>query len=120
MFLDGALPHTQSLRVAAQNRTLDAIVATMDLLPEESRDELEQLLELLESRLGLLLLTGNMTPLLMRQPQELVAMLEAWRTSFLDLMVTAFQGLRELVLASYYSCPEHWTRLNYEKPRLFN
>ncbi|QYJ90595.1 twin-arginine translocation signal domain-containing protein [Shewanella halotolerans] len=120
VFLDGALPHTQSLRVAAQNRTLDAIVATMDLLPEESRDELEQLLELLESRLGLLLLTGNMTPLLMRQPQELAAMLEAWRTSFLDLMVTAYQGLRELVLASYYSCPEHWTRLNYEKPRLFN
>lgn len=120
VFLDGALPQTQALRVAAQNRTLDAIIATMALLSSDSREELQQLLTLLESRLGLLLLTGNMTPLLLRTPNELIAMLESWRSHYLDMMVTAYQGLRELIMASYYSCPEHWGRLNYEKPMLFN
>ena len=120
VFLDGALPQTASLRVVAQNRTIDAIVATVALLPVDARDELEQLLILLESRLGLLLLTGSMTPLLLRSPNELIEMLEKWRSSYLDMMVIAYQGLRELVIASYYAFPEHWGRLNYEKPILFS
>ncbi|MGE6650837.1 TAT leader-containing periplasmic protein [Shewanella colwelliana] len=120
VFLDGALPEIESQRIVAQNQTIEAIVATMGLLPDDSRAELEELLELLESRLGLLLLTGSMTPLLMRRPAELVDMLERWRASYLDIMITAYQGLRELVIASYYSSPEHWTRLNYNKPTFLN
>ncbi|WP_394147372.1 TAT leader-containing periplasmic protein [Shewanella atlantica] len=116
VFLDGALPEVESLRRAAENRTLDAITQTIAMLPEESRAELEQLLGMLEQRLGLLILTGSMTPLMMRTAQELVTLLEYWRNSFMELMVTAYQGLRELVMASYYSCPEHWSRLNYVKP----
>ncbi|MCG9697530.1 TAT leader-containing periplasmic protein [Shewanella sp. Isolate11] len=119
VLLDGALPQTESLRLAAQNRTLDAITNMIEELPRESRDELGQLIELLESRLGLLLLTGNMTPLLLRSPQALAEMLETWRSSYLDMMVLAYQGLRELVIASYYACPEHWSQINYEKPQLF-
>lgn len=117
--LDGALPQTESLRIAAQNRTLDAISDTMALLPTDAQAELEQLLNLLESRLGMLLLTGSMTPLLLRSPAQLIAMLENWRNSYLDMMVTAYQGLRELIMASYYACPEHWSRLHYQKPALF-
>lgn len=116
VFLDDALPEVEHLRIAAQNRTLDAISDTISLLPEEGQAELEQLLDLLENRLGLLILTGSMTPLMMRNPVELIDMLEYWRNNFLEMMVTAYQGLRELVLASYYSCPEHWNRLNYAKP----
>ncbi len=116
VFLDGALPEVEKLRLEAQNRTLDAIAHTILLLPEDGQAELEQLLDMLENRLGLLVLTGSMTPLMMRKPDELIDMLEYWRNSFMELMVTAYQGLRELVLASYYSCPEHWNRLNYAKP----
>ncbi|MEI6859326.1 MAG: TAT leader-containing periplasmic protein [Shewanella sp.] len=116
VFLDDALPEVEKLRIAAQNRTLDAIMQTISLLPADEQAELEQLLDMLENRLGLLVLTGSMTPLMMRTPHELIAMLEYWRNNFLDMIVTAYQGLRELVLASYYSCPEHWNRLNYAKP----
>ena len=116
VFLDDALPEVEKLRIAAQNRTLDAITQTISLLPADGQAELEQLLDMLENRLGLLVMTGSMTPLMMRNPDQLIAMLEYWRNSFLDMMVTAYQGLRELVLASYYSCPEHWSRLNYAKP----
>ncbi|MGP1782694.1 TAT leader-containing periplasmic protein, partial [Shewanella frigidimarina] len=100
----------------AINRTLDAIEHTISILPQESQAELEQLLEMLEGRLGLLILTGSMTPLMLRKQPELIEMLQNWRTSFIDMMVTAYQGLRELVMASYYSNPEHWSRLHYAKP----
>ncbi|QQX79531.1 TAT leader-containing periplasmic protein [Shewanella sp. KX20019] len=116
VFLDGALPDVPVLKRDAENRTLDAIEHTISLLPEDSQLELEQLLDLLEGRLGLLILTGSMTPLMMRNSSELIEMLEGWRTSYIEMMVTAYQGLRELVMASYYSEPEHWSRLHYAKP----
>ena len=119
VFLDGALPDVPAHREAAINRTIEAINRSIAVLPDEKQEELSQLLSMLEGRLGLLLLTGSMTPLMMRSPNDLVAMLESWRSGYLDLLVNAYQGLRELVMASYYACPEHWSRLNYVKPDLF-
>ncbi|MCK8047236.1 TAT leader-containing periplasmic protein [Shewanella sp. 1CM18E] len=116
VFLDGALPDVAALKRDALHRTLDAIEHTISILPLDTKAELEQLFEMLEGRLGLLILTGSVTPLMMRNQSELVDMLQSWRTSYLDLMVTAYQGLRELVMASYYSSPEHWSRLHYAKP----
>lgn len=89
------------------------------MLPDEQQSELFELLDMLENRLGLLLLTSSMTPLLMRSPAELTQMLETWRHSYFALLQTAYLGLRELVMASYYACPEHWSRLHYAKPELF-
>lgn len=119
VMLDGALPDVASHKQAAQNRTLDAIKQSIDVLPDEQHAELFELLDMLENRLGLLLLTSSMTPLLMRSPGELTQMLETWRHSYFSLLQTAYLGLRELVMASYYACPEHWSRLHYAKPELF-
>ncbi|QDZ92274.1 TAT leader-containing periplasmic protein [Shewanella decolorationis] len=119
VMLDGALPDVASHKQAAQNRTLDAIKQSIDVLPDEQQAELFELLDMLENRLGLLLLTSSMTPLLMRSPGELTQMLETWRHSYFSLLQTAYLGLRELVMASYYACPEHWSRLHYAKPELF-
>ena len=118
VLLDGALPEMAVPREAAMNRTLDAIAKTVAVLPADQRKELLQLLDSLENRFGLLLLTGSMTPLLLRSPAELTAFIEDWRQSSLALFNTAYLGLRELVLASFYSCPEHWAALNYAKPEL--
>ncbi|MCH1929638.1 TAT leader-containing periplasmic protein [Shewanella sp. A25] len=119
VLLDGALPEVASHKLAAQNRTLDAINQSIAVLPESQQDELFQLLDMLENRLGLLVLTSSMTPLLMRSPSELTQMLENWRNSYFSLMQTAYLGLKELVLASFYACPEHWSRIHYAKPELF-
>jgi hypothetical protein len=108
VFLDGALPEVPSHREVAMNRTLDAISQSITHLAPDQQQELMELLELLEGRLGLLLL--------MRDPQQLVEMLEFWRYNYLDMLKTAYGGLRELIMASYYACPEHWGNLRYEKP----
>ncbi|WP_282110049.1 TAT leader-containing periplasmic protein [Shewanella algicola] len=116
IFLDGSLPEVANHREMAINRTLDAIVQSIDHLPQAQQDELMELLDLLEGRFGLLLLSGSMTPLLGRDPQQLIDMLESWRYNFLDMLKTAYSGLRELIMASYYACPEHWGNLRYAKP----
>ncbi|MGI2095827.1 TAT leader-containing periplasmic protein [Shewanella glacialipiscicola] len=119
VMLDGALPDVALPKLAAQNRTLDAIKQSIAVLPDEQQTELFELLDMLENRLGLLLLTSSMTPLLMRSPAELTQMLETWRHSYFALLQTAYLGLRELIMASFYACPEHWSRLHYAKPELF-
>ena len=119
VMLDGALPDVALPKLAAQNRTLDAIKQSIAVLPDEQQTELFELLDMPENRLGLLLLTSSMTPLLMRSPAELTQMLETWRHSYFALLQTAYLGLRELIMASFYACPEHWSRLHYAKPELF-
>lgn len=118
VLLEGALPEINKHRTSAINRTLDAVNQTLKWLPKAQRQELEQLLDILENRFGLLLLSGSMTPLMLRSPNELVEMLESWRSSWMELLQQAYLGLRELLMASYYACPEHWDRLNYNKPKL--
>ncbi|WP_144211174.1 TAT leader-containing periplasmic protein [Shewanella donghaensis] len=116
VFMQDALPDVTNYRDAFLNRTIIAINQTISVLPEDQKQELEQLLNMLESRIGLLILTSSITPLMLRSPAELATMLEKWRYHFLEMMQTAYLGLRELIMASYYSCPEHWGRLHYAKP----
>ncbi|MCL1142269.1 TAT leader-containing periplasmic protein [Shewanella gaetbuli] len=116
VFLDGALPAVASQKELAINSTVDAIEQAIAVLPEQQQIELAELFELLESRLGLLILTGSVTSLMLRDSAELTRILEHWRFHFLEMVQTAYTGLRELVLTSYYSNPEHWGRLGYAKP----
>ncbi|WP_394130405.1 TAT leader-containing periplasmic protein [Shewanella maritima] len=116
VLLDGALPQISSHREQAINRTLDAIGATISALPETQQEELEDLLQKMESRFYLLFLSGSMTPVLLKQPDELIDMLESWRNHYTALLQSAYVGLREVIMASYYSCPEHWARMQYAKP----
>lgn len=114
--LDGALPDVASQRRLAIDTTLDAIQVSISVLPVDQQAELMELLALLESRLGLLILTSSMTPLMMRSSADLTKMLDAWRFHYLDMVQTAYLGLRELILASYYATPAHWGKLGYAKP----
>ncbi|MBE8167205.1 MAG: TAT leader-containing periplasmic protein [Shewanella sp.] len=120
IFLEGALPEVSNVRQNTILHTIESIHHTLKLLPDESQQKLEQLFDLLESRLGLLLLSGSITPLILRSPSQLISMLEAWRHHYLALMNEAYFGLRELVMSSYYSNPDHWAALNYAKPQLFS
>ena len=45
-------------------------------------------------------------------------MLVNWRTSFLNLLNTAYEGLKELVFAAFYGNSANWTVMNYNKPNL--
>ena len=118
VFLHGALPDVPSQRELVINTTIEAIYRSINVLEPEQQQELEQLFGMLESRLGLLFLSGSITPLIMRDANQLVEMLEKWRHHYLVLLQTAYAGLRELIMTSYYSEPNNWNRLGYSKPML--
>ena len=120
VLLEGALPTAQKLRQQHIQRTVESIHATVDVLPKHSQQQLHQLLEILETKFGLLLLTSNMTSLLKRNPIELSQLLHYWREHYLSMMNEAYLGLRELIMSSYYALPEHWEILNYKKPAIGN
>ncbi|WP_025820838.1 hypothetical protein [Shewanella marina] len=118
VLLAGALPEVPSHRQQSINRTIIAIKDAIAVLVPAEQQQIEQLLTLLEQRLGLLILTGSATPLLLRQPQQLNQMLNEWRDSYLDLYQQAYLGLKELFMASFYACPEHWAALDYQLPHI--
>lgn len=118
VILDGALPAMPVDKTRAIERTIEAINKTITSLPTSHKEEIQILFESLNNRLGLLLLTGSITPLLLRQPQQLIKLLDSWRDSFVEMQKYAYLGLRDLIITSFYSCPEHWLFLNYQKPQL--
>ena len=120
VFLEGALPTEEPLRQQHIERTVESIHATLGVLPEHSREKLQQLLELLETKFGLVLLTSSMTSMVQRDPIALTELLNQWREHYLSMMNEAYLGLRELIISSYYALPEHWEILDYKKPILGN
>ncbi|MBM7070829.1 TAT leader-containing periplasmic protein [Shewanella sp. 202IG2-18] len=118
VLLDGALPADEVERQQQIERTIENIHITMSLLPEHAQQKLMQLLELLETQFGTLLLTSSFTSFLELSPNGLQQLLTYWREHYLSMMNEAYLGLRELVMSSYYASPEHWGLLNYQKPAL--
>lgn len=118
VLLNGALPVNKTAQLQSLQKTLNAMGNIIAQLEAQQYQELLRLLDLLNSRLGCLFLTAELTPLVKRTPLELAKMLIFWRTSFMDFHQQAYIGLRELVFSSFYSLPEHWHDISYSKPSL--
>ncbi|MBY6187192.1 TAT leader-containing periplasmic protein [Marinobacter hydrocarbonoclasticus] len=112
--LAGAAPEAQLS--ARADAVAHQVAQTILTLPAGSQAQLNELFGLLENRLGVLALTGSITPLLARQPEALAEMLEGWRHHFMETLVIAYQGLKELIQAAWYADPAHWAPLGYQKP----
>lgn len=114
--LDGALatdPTQQSQQIRALLRRFDQ--ALLHLYPR-TRAELRQLFDLLTNKAGRVALAGvwsNWTQASLADKQQF---LNQWRDSFLDLLQTAYAGLHNLVMASFYGDPDNWLLAGYNGP----
>lgn len=116
VFLNGALDQSPTLKQQSLNNTFDAISRQIRYLDDKELQQLLTLLNTLNNRLGALLLTAELTPIIQRNPQQLAEMINNWRDSFLTLHQLAYIGLRELIFSSFYSIPKHWQLIGYTKP----
>ncbi|GAA4884080.1 TAT leader-containing periplasmic protein [Ferrimonas pelagia] len=114
--LEGAAP-AQRLEQQAP-RIAVAVADLIATLPPGVRQQLAQLLGLLQQKLGRLVLTGSMLPLAEQQPTLLSQLLDDWRFHFLELIRTAYAGLRDPIMAVWYGDPANWSALNYQPPSL--
>lgn len=111
--LQGSLPGDAT----ALRRQVDAFETTVGKLPAAVRAELAQLLGLLLSGGGRLLLTGQGRALEALGVAERQALLQGMRLSKLLLRQQAYFALRDLNAAAFFAEPHSWTALAYPGPR---
>ncbi|WP_411993621.1 twin-arginine translocation signal domain-containing protein [Agarivorans sp. DSG3-1] len=107
--------------VAADDKpALQRVLANIDhafaVLEPHTQAELRQLLDLLQSRGGWLLLSAGASQLSQLTLQQKLQILQQWQQHYLQLLRQAYQGLHELIMAAWYGDPVSWDQLNYQLP----
>lgn len=96
---------------------LDALFATMH---PGAVDELKQALALLENAAAGLLLDGRTSTFTGSSGDEQDDILQAWRTSNLQVRRTAFKALNGLIGATYWSSSDVFAAIGYPGPLALN
>lgn len=118
VLLHGSLPEDSALRQQKVLHIVRDMQQAIVTLPPATQAEITQLLDLLKSRLAMLIFSGQFSHIDSLSAAQKVALLNAWRFSYVDLLKVAFTGLKELVFAAFYGNPDNWNILNYQKPNL--
>lgn len=114
VFLAGALP--EAGRDGLVRQVLRDVDTGITHLSERTRAELRELFELLDGKLGRVVVAGIWSSWAEARPAELEAFLSSWRHSYLDLLRTAYAGLHDLVLGVWYGTPAAWPSIHYPGP----
>jgi hypothetical protein len=114
--LDGSLPTAGPDRDAAVQAQLQRLERTIAAFPSATQSEIAQLIALLASAPGRLLLAALPTPWSEATAGEVQAALQGMRTSSLALRQQAYHALRDLTNAAFYSDPSTWALLGYPGP----
>jgi hypothetical protein len=114
--LDGSLPSDPTARDMALTQWLQRLDDTVAGFPKALRDELAQLLALLNTSPGRRWLTGLADDWHVASlPQKQLA-LQRMRTAASPLRQQAYHALHELASASYFSVPDTWRLMGYPGP----
>lgn len=114
--LDGSLPPQPAKANEALTEMVQRLEQLVAALPAATRQELQQLLALLQALAGRRLIAG------VEDDWELVSVarvqqaLQSMRLSRLTLRRQAYQALHDLVAAAYYSEPATWSAVGYPGP----
>ncbi|MEI8025702.1 MAG: hypothetical protein WCI18_05060 [Pseudomonadota bacterium] len=86
---------------------------TITTLPRYTQKEVFLLLDLLGSRVTRFLLTGIWSPFSSTPREELDSAIGEWSRSSLGMRRNAYEGLRDLILGTWYANPIHWQKIGY-------
>jgi len=112
--LDGVLTEALSgQRLLAYLKDFDY---SLSLLTEFQIKEFKELLSLLKSLIGRIVVGGIWTTWNKASPSTIESMLKSWRSSYLDVIKIAYSGLKEISYGTWYGNPDNWQRLGYDGP----
>lgn len=95
---------------------LDRIDQALAYLPDNQQQDLLMLLDTLTNKLGRLILTADITKWQQGDSELINKVLAKWRTSSLDILNTAYVGIKQLIMAVWYGEPENWAAIDYPGP----
>jgi len=105
---------------AALVKLLINVDKTITLLPDPQQQELKQLLDILSFSLGRLVITGNLSNIQNISVSDTDEILLKWRSSSIVTLNTAYVGIKELLMASFYGVEDQWQAIGYPGPPRFN
>lgn len=116
--LAGTLPVEDGPKQIAINSLLDRIEAFIAGTPDHVQAELSQLLGLLATAAGRRGVVGLSAGWHEATVNEITTAFQDMRTSSVSLRVQAYQGLHDIISASYFSGQESWAVLGYPGPTI--
>ena len=114
--LDGSFAAAPDVREAQVRRHIQRVDEAIAAFPVSTQAELSELLALLATAPGRLLLAGLHTPWAEASPQEIQTGLQAMRTSSIKLRQQTYHALRDLTNAAFYADPQAWPLMGYSGP----
>jgi len=87
-------------------------------LPPHILDELNDLFSLLNSRVANLIYAGSFSTAENLTTEQVMQLIESWRSNYISLLNHAYDGLKELSFAAFYGNSKNWSHLNYQKPNI--
>jgi hypothetical protein len=114
--LDGSLPADEPRRARAVEATIARLEVALAGLPGATRDQVSQLIGLLQLGPARRWLCGLEPSWQAASPREVERALERMRMARDELRQQVYHALRDLVSASYFSDPSTWTQLGYPGP----
>ena len=88
----------------------------LSFLPQSQQQEFKQLLSLLKSMLGRLILAKIGSSWNNVAAEKVDKMLESWRNSSIELINVTYVSLKQLSFASWYGNPQNWLDIGYPGP----
>lgn len=115
--LEGCLPEEVPQREVALREHMLRLDDALGAFPSTVQSELSQLLAILASPPGRIVLAGLHNPWAQATVAQLQSALQSMRTSSLALRQQAYHALRDLTNAAYFADPQAWALLGYPGPR---
>lgn len=116
VMLAGALPNDDQERMAAIDEIITGFDISISHFPPVIRDEIRQLLWLLEFPVTRSLLAGVWSAWHKVDKYNVADFLSGWQHSRLDLLRVGYAALHDLISGSWYANPRSWQRINYPGP----
>jgi hypothetical protein len=116
--LDGSLPTAAADREAALDAHLKRLDGVLGAFPAATQAELSQLLALLASAPGRVMLAGLGTDWADASVVDLQHALQGMRTSRLAMRQQIYHALRDLTNAAFYADPASWSLMGYPGPQV--
>ena len=114
--LDGALPTDLAARRRLIAVTIDGIAVEIAGLSLASQKETGELFGLLVLAPGRRFLAGVSKPWREAAAGDVLEFLQAWRSSRLSLLQSAYAALHDLTFGAWYARPDTWEAIGYPGP----
>jgi len=116
VMLAGALPDEGAPRKTAIDEVITGVDLAIGYQPPSVRREIRDLFNLLENAVTRALAAGVWTSWDRASDQTIREFLASWHDSRFDLLRTAYIGLNNLIVGSWYGNPKSWARIGYSGP----